>query len=416
MNLPPAASPAVSQDTFEHAREFFAAGLQMLSQGRLAQAEESFLASLALVPDRISTLVNLAAVRVRLGNAQGALEVAEQVLRRERTNADAWFQGGEALALLGRREEALQAFANAAQLDNAAMPWFRHGQVLQDLERDDEALQSYERAIAADPAFAPAWTNKGNILRERSQLAEAAEAFRQAVAHGAADALHAYYLAAVSPDSAQAAASAPSHYVEGLFDAYANGFDRHMLGVLGYRAHEVLAGEVIRLAPARWFHSVLDLGCGTGLCSERLKTCSDQLTVVDLSRQMLEQAEATGRYARLVHTDVESFLESTETRHDLVVAADVFIYIGDLSRVFAGVRRVAEPGGLFCFSLEVAHQEKDADFELQPTLRFAHSERYVRRLAAEHGFEVIGTKHAPLRQDQRKAIDGLFISLRKSAG
>lgn len=415
MSLPPDASPTPSQDTFERARQFFAAGLDMLAAGRLEAAEQSFLESLALLPDRVSTLINLAAVRVRLGNAAGALEAAERVLRLERRNADAWFQGAEALALVGRREEALQSFRNAAELNNAAMPWYRHGQILQDLERDDEALQSYERAIAADPAFAPAWTNKGNILRERSQLAEAAHAFRQAIAHGGGDALHDYYLAAVSSgDGAQAAANAPGQYVEGLFDAYANGFDQHVVDVLGYRAHEVLASEIMRLAPGQWFESVLDLGCGTGLCSARLKTCSGSLTGVDLSSQMLEKAQATGRYAQLVHQDIGSFLESTDTRHNLVIAADVFIYVGDLAPVFAGVRRVIETGGLFCFSLELAQHDKGADFELQPTLRFAHSEGYARRLAAEHGFEVAGMKYTPLRQDQRKAIDGLFVFLRKS--
>lgn len=414
MNPPTDTASAPSPQAFEQARELFAAGVQMLSSGRLEEAEQSFLGSLALLPERISTLVNLAAVRVRLGNPAGALEVAEQVLRRERRNADAWFQGAEALSLLGRHQEALQAFANAAQLNDAAMPWYRHGQTLQDLERDEEALQSYERAIAADPGFAPAWTNKGNILRERSHLAEAAEAFRQAMAHGSDDALHEYYLASVCADGAQAAATAPGDYVEGLFDAYASGFERHVVGTLGYRAHEVLAGEVVRLAPGRWFDSMLDLGCGTGLCGERLKTCGGSLTGVDLSSRMLQQAEANGRYTRLVHQDVEGFLESTDTRHDLVVAGDVFIYVGDLARVFAGVGRVMEPGGLFCFSLEVTDKDGDADFKLQPSLRFAHSERYARRLAAEHGLEVIGMKYAPLRQDQQKPIDGLFVSLRKT--
>jgi predicted TPR repeat methyltransferase len=116
-----------------------------------------------------------------------------------------------------------------------------------------------------------------------------------------------------------------------------------------------------------------------------------------------------------VHQDIAAFLDTADTRHDLVVATDVFIYIGDLAPVFAGIGRAVDAGGLFCFSVETLPKSKPGDFELQPTLRFAHSEAYARRLAAEHGFEVIDTVRAPLRQDQRQAIDGLFIFLRKRA-
>jgi predicted TPR repeat methyltransferase len=353
----------------------------------------------------------LAAVRIRLARPADALETTQLLLRLEPQNPEAWFHRAEALALLKRREEALESFRQAGELHPAAMPWYRHGQILQDLNRDSEALDSYDRAIAVDPAFAPAWTNKGNILREMLRLPEAAHAFRQAIAHGGADELHGYYLASVTPGAH--AASAPEQYVETLFDEYADDFDHHVVDVLGYRAHEVLANELVRLAPGRRFRAVLDLGCGTGLCGALLKDRSDRIIGVDLSSQMLAKAQASGSYEALVHQDIDAFLHTTATRHDLVVAADVFIYVGDLASVFAGIGRVVEPDGMVCFSVEILPAGKDADFALQSTLRFAHSERYAQRLAAENGFEVIDTLRTPLRQDQRQAIDGLFVFLRK---
>ena len=411
MSHPSEASNRPPHDTFERARQLFVSGLEMLANERFEDAERSFLGSLALVPDRVSTLVNLAAVRIRLSRPADALETAQLLLKLEPQNPEAWFHRAEALALMGRREEALESFRQAGVLNPAAMPWYRHGQILQDLDRDSEALDSYDRAIAIDPAFAPAWTNKGNILREMSRLPEAAHAFRQAIAHGGADEVHDYYLASVSPGAH--AAAAPEQYVETLFDEYADDFDHHVVDVLGYRAHEVLANELMRLAPGRRFRAALDLGCGTGLCGIMLKNCSEQIIGVDLSSQMLAKARATGSYEQLVHQDIDAFLKTTATRHDLVVAADVFIYVGDLASVFAGIGRVVDADGMVCFSVEVLPPDKDADFELQSTLRFAHSERYARRLAAENGFEVVETSRAPLRQDQRKAIDGLFIFLRK---
>lgn len=412
-NTPDALNRPAGAESFERARQLFVEGLEHFSGGRLAPAEQCFLASLALLPGRVSTLVNLAGVRVRLGRAAEALESAQQVLAQEPANADAWFHGADALALLARPEEALEAFSKAGTLQPAALPWYRHGQVLQSLGRDGEALASYQRAVAADPAFAPAWTNMGNILREDSRLDEAAHAFRQAIAHGGADELNAYYLASVSSDAASATDAAPAPYVEGLFDNYADSFDRHVVDVLGYRAHELLVSETIRLSPGRWFGSALDLGCGTGLCGATLRTCSERVTGVDLSGQMLARARQGGHYAQLVQQDIVAFLQAADTRYELVMAADVFIYVGALEAVFAGVQRVTEPGGMFCFSLEELPASDAADFALRPSLRFAHSERYARRLAAQHGFEWVHALRTPVRHDQRRPIDGLFVFLRK---
>ncbi|MDM0111316.1 tetratricopeptide repeat protein [Variovorax sp. J22R133] len=410
---PSEASSLSPQAAFERAKQLFLSGLESLAGERLEEAERSFTESLALMPDRVSTLVNLAAVRVRLSRPTDVLVTTQQLLRIEPKNPDAWFHRAEALAQLDRHDDALEAFRLAGQFNpGVAMPWYRHGQILQSLGRDSEALTSYEHAVTADPGFAPAWTNKGNILREMSRLPEAAQAFRQAIANGSTDELHAYYLASVSGDAR--AATAPGEYVESLFDAYADDFDHHVVDVLGYRAHEVLAREVVRLSAGRRYHSALDLGCGTGLCGALLKDSTDRLIGVDLSSQMLAKAQATGRYEQLVHADIDGYLQTLTTRHDLVVAADVFIYVGELMSVFEGIGRVVEAGGMFAFSVEVLPPEEDEDFALQPSLRFAHTERYARALASANGFEVIETLRAPLRHDQRQAIEGLFFFLRKT--
>jgi predicted TPR repeat methyltransferase len=93
-----------------------------------------------------------------------------------------------------------------------------------------------------------------------------------------------------------------------------------------------------------------------------------------------------------------------------VIAGDVFIYLGDLAPVFAETRRVIEPGGIFCFSTERAAD--DQQYELRASSRFGHSEPYVRRLAADNGFEIIDIENKPLRNEKHKSIDGLFAYLR----
>jgi predicted TPR repeat methyltransferase len=143
---------------------------------------------------------------------------------------------------------------------------------------------------------------------------------------------------------------------------------------------------------------------------------------VDVSARMLEQAAALGVYDELVQADLLQHLQArngtaegenvpAHERHAVVLAADVFIYIGDLAPVFAAVRRVLADGGTFAFSVEHGGAAPGG-YVLQPSLRYAHAEPYLRHLAASHGFVVERLIALPLRSDQGHTIDGLYAWLR----
>lgn len=74
-----------------------------------------------------------------------------------------------------------------------------------------------------------------------------------------------------------------------------------------------------------------------------------------------------GQRDNVVHGDIGEYLRATSRRYDLVVAADVFIYVGALEQVFDGVARVMPTGGRFCFSVELA--DAGHDLVLRPSLR-----------------------------------------------
>lgn len=430
---------AATADTFKAAKQHFIDGLAALEAARLGDAEAQFSASLALLPGRVSTLINLAAVRMKLGRPAEALAAAEEVLAIEPRNTEAMFHQGTALADLGRHDEALAALTALIAIDaGRAEPWMHHGFALHTLGRPQDALASYDRALAIDPTLAQAWSHRGGILREAMRLEEAADAFEHALAHGADAELHGYYLASVRAravtgrpmasasgvpatpaDASSIPRIAPAHYVQSLFDDYAAEFDHHLIELLHYRAHIVLTQPLAGMAADRAsgrFESALDLGCGTGLCAPLLKprgkALVDRLTGIDLSGNMLDQAHALGLYDELTQADAAGYLQATEERFDLILAADVFIYIGDLAPIFAAASRVMPSGGVFCFSAEQAGSERH-DFELQPSLRYAHAERHLRELAQAHGFEVTALSKQPIREDQREAIDGLFVYLRR---
>ncbi len=396
--------------SFDLAKQYFLDGLDHFEAGRYAKAEPLFQASVNLLPQRVSTLVNLAATQLKLDRPEDALETAQQVLRLEAGNLDALFHQAMARAHLKQFGLALQGLeALLALNDQLAEPWLRHGQTLQALGQHAQALDSYQRAVALDPGLTLAWINQGNVLRESNRLAEAALAFRQAIHHGADNDLLRYYLASVSEETVPE--TAPAAYVQALFDDYAAEFDNHLVKVLGYRAHTVLVQHLQTLAPGP-FVSGLDLGCGTGLSGPLLKPLCRRLLGVDLSSAMLDQARGLGLYDELRQADIVQHLRSSTERHDLVVATDVFIYVGELTPTFTELQRLMPTGGVFCFSAEETHSNHSG-FELLPSLRYAHSENYLRQLAEQTGFDWVALRREPVREDQKQAVDGLFVYLRR---
>jgi predicted TPR repeat methyltransferase len=192
-------------------------------------------------------------------------------------------------------------------------------------------------------------------------------------------------------------------YVEQLFDGMAANFDQQLRN-LGYQTPEALARAVLPLLrrdrPAR----VLDLGCGTGLLGAALAPAGAGITGIDLSAEMLERAAARGVYARLVKSDLVEYLRGADAgSFDAVLAADVFVYLGDLEAVFEGVARALAPGGLFAFSVEALDT---GDFALRPNGRYAHSASYLRALAARRGLAEHGIERIGLRIEHGTPVEG----------
>src|SRR5207249_7947420 len=148
---------------------------------------------------------------------------------------------------------------------------------------------------------------------------------------------------------------------------------------------------------------------GTGLCGPLIAPQAEIIDGVDVSSAMLEEARKLGVYRELTHADLGEFLAATALRLDLIVAADVFIYVGDLASVFRSARRTLEPGGCLAFTIELT--KAGQDIQLLPSLRYAHSEAYIRRLADEAGFTGARVVEAPLRHDQTTPVMGLYIYL-----
>lgn len=277
--------------------------------------------------------------------------------------------------------------------------------------RDHEAARDlFSQVLERAPHWAPAWFGLGEALEGLDRRDEATAAFREALTHDPEDAAGAALrLARLSGESL---ASAPRAYVRTLFDQYAESFDRHLTEVLAYRGPQILLGAVEQAAAGRVFAHMLDLGCGAGLAGEVFRAKTARMTGVDLAPAMIAKARAKSLYDRLAAADLVDFLAAEPPESaDLVIAADVFVYVGDLDPVFAAIARVLEPGGLFAFTAQSLAE--GAGFQVGGDLRFAHSETCLRACADKAGFAMQSLSPAATRKDRGADVPGFVVVLAK---
>ena len=375
--------------------------------GRFEDALASYERALALRPAYPEAWCNRAIVFNDLGRYEEALHSADQAVAASPNYADAWVARANALQGQGRFSEALTSYDRALVLKEDGAIDCARGTALQRLQRFDEALLAYQRAIALRPAHPLAHHYRANTLRALGRIAEAIAGYTTALALGGERAQIEFSLAALG--AGEAPAASPPAYIKDLFDQYAGHFDEHLVGQLGYNTPALLDAEIARHAMVD--AEVLDLGCGTGLCGPYLRRYARRLTGVDLSGRMLDKARERGLYDALVCADIVGYLADAPARIDLIVAADVLVYVGDLSDLLRRAARALRPGGLFCFSVEAGEGD---GFTLQPSQRFAHSLNYLERLAHAHGFTLSAHARQPLRSDGEQPVLGHIVTLMRN--
>lgn len=285
--------------------------------------------------------------------------------------------------------------------------WLQLAVIYREQRRIAEAVEACYRAIACDPSLSSGYEQLGRMLYRERRSSEAAALYQHWHRMQPQDAVAAHMYAATrggaTPDRASNA------FVATVFDHAAETFDE-ALSMLGYRAPELLAERAMaELGAPRAELSILDLGCGTGLCGPLFKPWSRRLVGVDLSAGMLAQATKRGVYDELVAAELMDFLARTKAAFDVIIAADVFCYFGDLGAALAATSQaLARPHGRILFSVEEI--EGDGDFRLLEHGRYAHSEAYVSCMLAEAGLSAEIHRTDMLRFERGAPVQGLLCT------
>ena len=177
--------------SLEHAKSFFISGLEKLNDNNFSGAEIDFQSSLKFAPNRLSTLINLSIVLIKLNkfeNAEklineslihypknkellmGLVEIYEKLIIHKPDFAEAYANLGNSFKELSMYDESLAAYNTAIILSpNLEEVFASRGTVFHYLKKYKEALENFDKAIAINPDYAEAIANRENLLEDIKQ-------------------------------------------------------------------------------------------------------------------------------------------------------------------------------------------------------------------------------------------------------
>jgi predicted TPR repeat methyltransferase len=353
-----------------------------IHEDRFLDAKAHFEEVLKRRPDHLGAMHNLGITLCVLKHFQEAEPLLERVIEREPSNIDALYHLGVIASALAKVEKARDYFSKVIELEpNHATSHHNLATIYLHLNERELALAHFQTALDLQP------TN-------------------QTAAH---------MVAAIQGKTLPE--GAPIAFTRALFDQYAYNYDEHVKKQLDYQVPSHLRQAMAPYTGRRTSWNMLDLGCGSGLCAPLFADLATKMTGVDLSPNMIEVAKQRGVYDALYCIDAISFLQKQEkSRFDLIIAADVFVYFGDLQAVFAECYRVLTSMGFFCFSIETLPETQRDDFKLMTTGRYAHRPTFVEMLLKQGHFTILQQSSAILRTQEEVPVLGHIFTVQKTQG
>lgn len=417
------------------ARYHYNVAVALQYHGDYSSARGYYTRSIELDPsgDHSDALFNLGGVLQSMGDLSEASRVYMQLLRADPMHVEARLNYCNVLFASLHLEATERCYLDVLRVD----PSYPRGLVnlaayyasLDDPAAELEAIALYKRALEEEPTNAMAL-------------------------HG----LRSLLLLSGDDDASREGEGMDSEYVSQLFDSYSFHFEQS-LQLLQYQSHLSVANATVDSIQGRFLGSssisditsrsarphlsIIDVGAGTGLVCIPLReglmrlgwTVAEMpeisIVAVDLSEKMLAKAKEKDCYNSSVVGDIGEYLAAVTGDADVIVAADVFMYFGDLSSVLQSCFHALSIGGFLVFTVEDLSKQllqegeeedefyrKQKGYRLQKSGRFAHSSSYIEQCihaisSLDAGFAVESIRPIVPRYDKGQPVLGLLIVAQK---
>jgi predicted TPR repeat methyltransferase len=387
-------------------------GVLLHQMGRREEGMELVLAALETNPNYVDALSNLG----NMLRTQDDLEPAETAYRRAiELNPDFADAHVNLAALLFEREQFEEAVVESQRAMELApqMPQAHviAGKAFAKEGRHADAAEEYMKAMERNLFHAGIHENMAMSLLKLGRTAEAIDIYRRWIKLDPDNPRPQHHLAACTGVDVPPRAS--DDYVREVFNRFAATFDER-LTALEYSAPRLVIESIeAELGMPQRRLDILDAGCGTGLCGERVRPFARHLTGVDLAPKMLEKARARGQYDELCESELCEYMSRSRGAFDVIISADTLIYFGDLSGVFAAAALALRSQGLFVFTLEKADPANAPEgFRIESHGRYAHTLSYLRGAIEQAGLAAGEINEVFLRMEGRTRVMGWLAVVR----
>jgi len=353
------------------------------------------------MPDNGAFYVRAAEIHMQQQDWQGSEAIAKKMFSLSKTLADQ-----------KKYKEALELAIKVTHVSPNDREAYRFvGTLMLNLNMPDAAMHIFRNLLLSKPDDIEAIFSVIHALITQLKNDEAALVAEQGLTFHPHNEVLQYYASMLRGKNVE---KAPEEYVAKVFDTYADRFDTHLQHELLYKTPSLIADRIRSLpqTTGKSSLSLLDLGCGTGLAAEALRDITKLRVGVDLSPRMLEKAKDKQLYSELYQGDIVTFMRERSRQFDLVVAADVLVYVGDLAPFFKATRKSLAPEGLLAFSIEIENEGES--YRLHDTGRYSHRIPYVLSLAQAEGYTCLIQENTVIRLQKKEPVQGAIFVFKKS--
>jgi predicted TPR repeat methyltransferase len=390
----------------EHTEAQFYLGVLALEANDLNEAKQAFQHVLSRDPEHTQALTNLGVIALKRKQNQTAVDFFSKAIALDNDDMDARNNLAATFMHHDRFENALMHYDVLLKKEPDTIEYLYNSGVAQmALGHLNEAIIFFERILTLDKEHGSSLNNMAAIYLKMEMRETSRSYLERALAINPQDSVSQHMLNALN--GATDANTTPN-YAENLFNNYALYYDQHMQGQLQYSIPQHIAQTIHQLVTH--VNHALDLGCGTGLTGNVLRELSTHLTGVDIAEKMLAHAKEKGIYDVLINEELLLFLKKETQHYDLIVAADVLPYFGDLDPLFNSISMHLNDSGYFICTTEI---NEISPWKLEGSARFSHQPEYIQSLAQRYQLLSIKQEQLPARLQNQIPLQVMLYVFQK---
>lgn len=385
----------------------FYLGVLHLEANKLEEAEQALQAVISHNHEHVEALVNLGVIALKRDKNQIAVDYFTKALALDNDEMDARNNLAATFMHHDRYENALMHYDVLLQKEPNNIEYLYNSGVAQmALGHLNEATIHFDQIIQLDPNHAPSLNNLAAIYLKLDMRETSRDYLERALKVNPEDKISRHMLNAIT--GIKDGESTPE-YAHNLFNNYALYYEEHMQGQLKYSIPTHIA-RTLHQFELLTLNNTLDIGCGTGLTGVVVREYSKHLIGVDIAEKMLEHSKKKAIYDELVQMEILEFLRQDTKFYDLIVAADVLPYFGDLEPLMQLVATRLTPEHYFIFSAEINEQYP---WQLESSARFSHQPDYIRELSKKHSLTIIKEEKIPARIHNQMPLEVMLYVAKK---